>query len=441
MNFPPIIRFTSELRRGLIATVSCLVVFIFFLAVFSLLAFTTPAIAANISTEQPSGPSTKEKAMESLRREDYASALTLFRTALSEKPDDTEFRGYIANAIAVIAFREYERERFIEARKLFDEALALKEDIEFIKGQAMCSLRLGNIEGALDILLPYEQEPQIRSYLVDIYAALGENDYQEGNLESALHNFLRGAELDYTNSYVMKRLRVLTGEYTAENDFRAKEGSHFIVKYDAGENAVLGNLVSILLEEAYLRIGYDFGHYPEDMIEAVLYTKEQFTDVTKSPAWAGAIYDGRIKIPVGGITERTELLEGVLFHEYSHAVVHRIAKGRAPMWLNEGIAQYVEGKRVSDLQQDFMKDFIGESRFSLRNLEGSFMGLDSKQAQKAYLMSLSATEYIIREFGSFSAIAILENLASGESLDEAISNAIYLPYEELIDSWLRSVRR
>ena len=379
--------------------------------------------------------------MESLRSEDYASALTLFRTALSEEPDDLELRSYIANAVAVIAFREYEDERFVEARELFDEALALEEDIEFIKGQAMCSLKLGDIEGALEILLPHEEEPQIRRYLVDIYAALGENDYQDGNLEGALHNFLRGAELDYTNSYVMKRLSVLTGEYTAENDFRVKEGSHFIVKYDAGENAVLGNLVSILLEEAYMRIGYDFGHYPEDMIEAVLYTKEQFTDVTKSPDWAGAIYDGRIKIPVGGITERTELLEGVLFHEYSHAVVHRIARGKAPMWLNEGIAQYVEGKRVSDLQLEFMKDFLGENRFSLRNLEGSFMGLDAKQAQKAYLMSLSATEYIIREFGSFSAIAILEKLGDGDPLDDAISGSIYLPYEELIDSWLRSVRR
>ncbi len=442
MNFPPTIRSTSGLRRGLTGGLSYLALSLFlFFVVLPLLNTTTPAIAAGISKEQTPGSLIREKAIESFKRKDYEQAYAFFQVALTDFPDDLELRKYIANAIAVMAYKEYEDENYYEAIALFEEAIELEEDVEFYKGLAMCRLKLDDIDGALDILLPHKEDPQISRYLVDLYAALGERRYQEGDLEGALHNFLRGAELDYTNSYVMKRLSVLTGEYSAENDFRSKEGSHFIVKYDAGENAVLGNLVSILLEEAYLRIGYDFGHYPEDMIEAVLYTKEQFSDVTRSPAWAGAIYDGRIKIPVGGVTERTELLEGVLFHEYSHAVVHRIAKGKAPMWLNEGIAQYVEGKRVSDLQQEFMKDFIGENRFSLRNLEGSFMGLDSKQAQKAYLMSLSATEYIIREFGSFSAIAILENLGSGDSLDDAISAAIYLPYEELIDSWLRSVRR
>ena len=260
-------------------------------------------------------------------------------------------------------------------------------------------------------------------------------------LKSALHNFILGAELDFTNEYVFARLKVLTGEYVTENDFRSKEGSHFIVKYDAGENALLGNLVSILLEEAYMRVGYDFGHYPEDRIEAVLYTKDQFRDITKSPSWAGAIYDGRIKIPVGGITERTDMLEGVLFHEYSHAVVHRVAKGKAPMWLNEGFAQYVEGKRIDSRQEAFLKDIIGENRFSLRNLEGSFMRLSANEARKAYLLSLSAVEYIITEFGSFSAISMLEALGSGESLDSAVSSALYLSYEELIDNWLGSIRR
>jgi hypothetical protein len=379
--------------------------------------------------------------MESFRNEDFISARALFKAAIDEAPHDAELRDYIANAIAVIAFREYEDGRYRESSVTFAQALELKEDLEFYKGQAMSLLKLNDIDGAIALLLPHEEEPQIRSYLVDIYAALGEKYYLDGDLESALHSFLRGAELDYTNSYVMKRLAVLTGEYTAESDFRVKEGSHFIVKYDAGENAVLGNLVSILLEEAYMRVGYDFGHYPEDMIEAVLYTKEQFRDITKSPGWTGAIYDGRIKIPVGGLIERTDLLEGMLFHEYSHAVVHRVAKGRAPMWLNEGFAQYVEGKRVSDRQGEYLKEIIGESRFSLRNLEGSFMRLGSKDAHKAYLMSLSATEYIIEEFGSFSAISILEKLGAGESLDDAVSGAVYLPYDVLIDSWIESVVR
>ena len=48
-----------------------------------------------------------------------------------------------------------------------------------------------------------------------------------------------------------------------------------------------------------------------------MYTKERFRDVTGSPAWAGALFDGRIKVPAGGVTEKTELLEQVLFYEYN----------------------------------------------------------------------------------------------------------------------------
>ena len=32
----------------------------------------------------------------------------------------------------------------------------------------------------------------------------------------------------------------------------------------------------------------------------VLYSKEQFRDVTQSPSWAGGLYDGRIRLPVAG---------------------------------------------------------------------------------------------------------------------------------------------
>ena len=115
--------------------------------------------------------------------------------------------------------------------------------------------------------------------------------------------------------------------------------------------------------------------------------------------------------------------------------------GRAPVWLNEGLAQYVEGKRITPGDKEALKRMIGKERFSLRRLEGSFMGLNSAQARGAYLTSLSATEYIIEEFGSFSAMSVLERLGRGMSLDDAISASLFLSYEDLVDSWLSSVRR
>ena len=70
----------------------------------------------------------------------------------------------------------------------------------------------------------------------------------------------------------------------------------------------------------------------------------------------------------------------------------------------------------------------------------SFMGFKSEQAQVAYLLSLSATEYIIREFGIFSVRNILENLGGGMGLDEAVSAALRISYSDLERLWAGSLK-
>lgn len=231
-----------------------------------------------------------------------------------------------------------------------------------------------------------------------------------------------------------------SAERSAESGMYSKDGGHFVVKYDGGENPVAGQLIGILLEAAYLKVGAEIGFYPEDKIEAVLYSREQFRDITRAPAWAGAIYDGRLKVPSGGITDKTELLEKVILHEYTHAVVHRISHGRAPTWLNEGIAQYEEGQDESLFKED-LKALALTNKVSLRHLEGSFMGFGGQSANAAYLLSLSATKYIIREYGISGVRRIFEELAKGQSLDASIQSALYVPYEDFEKIWLNSLKR
>ena len=69
------------------------------------------------------------------------------------------------------------------------------------------------------------------------------------------------------------------------------------------------------------------------------------------------------------------------------------------------------------------------------------MKLDSRQAHVAYLLSLSAVEYMIEEFGRSSVIWILEHLGEGESLNDAMRNSIYLSYQDFEEGWRLSVLR
>ncbi|MFQ5428656.1 MAG: peptidase MA family metallohydrolase [Thermodesulfobacteriota bacterium] len=222
--------------------------------------------------------------------------------------------------------------------------------------------------------------------------------------------------------------------YGASPSTAVKRGGHFHVVYFGAENSLAGHLISLVLEEAYIKVGADLLYWPTERLGAELYPKKEFFDITRSPSWVGAIYDGKIKMPAGGLVERTGELERVLFHEYTHAVVYRLSAGRAPAWLNEGLAQYEEGPRRPGFSRH-LKALLREGGMPLSSLERSFLSLPPAMAVKAYALSLSVTGYIIDEFGFSALKRILVALGKGQDLDSALRASIFLSYADLEQSW------
>ncbi len=386
------------------------------------------------------GTTTANEAVRAFNDGDWPEAVRLFGEALTDSPDDEILKHNLAHSLASMALQEYKDEDFSGAGRHFTEAIGLEKNPTFYKWLAYARLKQDDLEGAAAALEEIKTDPEAKGLLKSIYSNLGDQHYRSGELDEAIGYFERGLAIDPGDKGIKQALRRLRGENEVEAGFRTREGSHFVVRFEGGVNSVTGNVIAILLEEAYFKVGADLGYYPDETVGAVLYSSEEFRDTTRSPTWVGALYDGRIKIPAGGITERTDVLEKVIFHEYTHAVVHRLSGGNAPVWLNEGIAQYEEGKRASSYER-IIKDSVSTRKVSLRALEGSFMRLMDNDVASAYALSLSATEYIINEFGPFSVKTILEGLSEGYGLDEAISSAIYIPYDVLEESWLTSLRR
>ena len=84
------------------------------------------------------------------------------------------------------------------------------------------------------------------------------------------------------------------------SDFFESRGAHFTVLFEGPADAGLAARVIEILEAAYWRVSTALSIYPERTITVVLYTQEQFRDITRSPQWAAAAYDGRIRLPVRG---------------------------------------------------------------------------------------------------------------------------------------------
>lgn len=393
---------------------------------------------SKVQVQDAGGPAME--AYEAANAGDLEGAERLLRQAIAADGPSSALNKLLARVLAEKGKKEMASGAFASAVASFKDASTLSQEPVIISMLADAQYRSGDLRGAALTLEHIAGVPGAPERLKAIYSLLGRESLEAGKTDDAAVFLGKASRLDPSDGKLSDALARIEEENSFEAGMERREGGHFLVKFEGGENAVAGHLIGLLLEEAYLKVGQDFGFYPEERIEALLYSKEAFTDITRSPSWAGAIYDGRIKIPAGGLTEKTSALEKVVYHEYTHAVVRELSGGRAPVWLNEGVAQYEEGQSSAPYARIF-SGLASSGKLRLKPLEGSFMGLGPHEAQTAYILSLSAAEYIIREFGFFSVRNILDNLKGGMGLTDAIQGALGISYEELERSWAASRAR
>jgi len=383
-------------------------------------------------------------ASEAIKAGDHGKAAALLRESLKNNPGSEGIKKALAGSLNELGLNASKAGDLASAKGYFTEAVSHYREPVMLQNLVNAKINLMDYKGAAETLVPVSEEPYAKVLLGEIYYRLGVESYRYGRVDEAREYIEKSFTMNPVDGKVRDLRTQLKAEHKVESKLAQTDGSHFTVKYEGGENAVTGHVISILLEEAYFKVGTDLGLYPDDRIEAVLMTKETFRDITGTPSWAGALYDGRIKLPVGGITDKTQLLEQVLFHEYTHAVVHRLSGGKAPVWLNEGLAQLEEGKddgKYRDALRGFAEKYYDKHDMVLRPYERSFMGLNSKQAQQAYLFSLSATQHLMREFGAFSAGKILANLKAGKNIEQAFQESIYISYADFQRSWFDTLKR
>jgi tetratricopeptide (TPR) repeat protein len=216
-------------------------------------------------------------------------------------------------------------------------------------------------------------------------------------------------------------------ELRLHDRMRLTVGAHFTVAFEgpAEEAIAAGALES--LERAYWRIGDLLGTYPVASIPVVLYTNEQFRDITRAPAWAAGSYDGTIRIPMRGALQVPQELDRVLAHEFTHALVRGLAARGVPTWLNEGLAAALEADDLEWARRP-VRDAAGPQR--LRNLLQGFGQLSTTDARLAYATSALVVRRLLEEAGGFAIANLLRDLGDGVDLDTAFLHRIQRPFAD-----------
>ncbi|WP_434382885.1 peptidase MA family metallohydrolase [Melittangium boletus] len=138
-----------------------------------------------------------------------------------------------------------------------------------------------------------------------------------------------------------------------EDGMRTRANSRFIVKYfnnarDFSQRAEYEGRIVAALDEAHGHTRQVLGEAREAPVDVVLYTREEFRThqgAALARTVAGLYSAGAIRI--NDAAELTRQTKATLVHEYVHAVVDDLvqaARGgqHVPVWLNEGLAEYVE---------------------------------------------------------------------------------------------------
>lgn len=216
-----------------------------------------------------------------------------------------------------------------------------------------------------------------------------------------------------------------------EGGFREGETRHFLLHYQGNATPQLAVDVLRTLEEHFRTLQSELRVTPAEPIAVVLYTQETFRDVTGAPGWADAANDGRIRVPVQGMSSVSSQLSRILMHELTHSFIRQKTQGRCPQWLGEGLAQWMEGIRSERTAPLLVAAYEQGRNPALKQLESSWAGFSGQHALYAYAWSLAAVETIIANSSMWGIERLLGSLSAGSSVESALGSALQTNYADL----------
>ena len=361
-------------------------------------------------------------------------AIDDMRLAEIEIQHDAKFTGDVYYLAGVM---EMQRGNSEKASGYFEHAIRARPDeVQFLEWQGIALAAQGRYADAATDL---ERATQLRPDSADLLRLLGLARYDADRTSDAVAAWKHAQEIS-PDASTERFLHKAERELAVEERSRRKESRHFTLHYQGDRtSSELQQQLLATMEEHYQDLARQFSYEPTENIIVILYTQKEFVDITEAPAWAGALNDGKLRIPIGGVSSMNPELARVLKHELTHSFLQSLASGHCPAWLNEGLAQMMEPRSSSMFAQRLALLFQAKKEIPFLMLEHSFTGFSDLQAQVAYAESLSAVEYFRDRYGMGEMLRMLQNIGAGTKTEEALERSTgqdYSAFEHRVGEYL-----
>src|SRR5712671_7845133 len=237
-----------------------------------------------------------------------------------------------------------------------------------------------------------------------------------------------------------------------EENYKENESSHFKLRYSGTAAPALARDVLRTLERHFSEIESELNFTPPESIGVILYTQDAFSDITRAPAWAGALNDGRIRVPVQGLAGVDGELSRILKHELTHSFIAQKTRSacmglaascaiHAPTWIQEGLAQWMEGQRSGENAAVLQQIYSAGHAIPLGRLEGSWLNMSGDGARYAYAWALANVEYIVQADGMGDIERILDRIGAGMAVEASLKEVLHSDYDDVMQSAAEYLRK
>ncbi|MBP7216781.1 MAG: hypothetical protein KBA46_05795 [Candidatus Omnitrophica bacterium] len=246
---------------------------------------------------------------------------------------------------------------------------------------------------------------------------------------------------------------------------------HFIIHYTGDDR--FARDVSGKAELYYERIARELG-YPrysefwtwDKRVKIYIFPDHaSFIKATNQPQWSHGLADYKNKEILSYAWSR-EFTESLLPHEIAHLIFRDFVgfKGEVPLWLDEGVAQWAEEPKRSQVKMVIKKLFNEDAVLSFADM----MGLDIRKIDQSdkvyiratktkenepgvlflsgdnlintyYIQAVSLVAFLIDSYGSLSFASFCRELREGKSLEEGLRSA-YSPHLKTLDEFEKKWR-
>ena len=266
--------------------------------------------------------------------------------------------------------------------------------------------------------------------------------YLKQDLAGANEHYLTAFSLEPVARLKDKLLK-LSKETVTEKDLNTVEEVHFLIKYDRNQSEYEGFELRTLLNETYLGVARDLGHYLNHKTTVLFYDPKQFHQVGDLPHWVGGLFDGKVRLPVNPRQLGEKQLRAVTRHEVAHVFIDDISHKRAPIWLHEGFAVFQENK-VMPVSAHALRvladpkklipfaDLFNPATFEKHKDDQAWM-------QLFYMESYDFVDSIIGRYGIFYIKQLALAFGEDKNVEQAIQDVFKASMDKMEKEWKSSV--